>query len=82
MVEDETTYDVHAYSKARNVDPLVVGPDGARRCSAIYPSVLALHERVAQKAARGVFVRIASPAPAGVGAGAGVDGGARSGGDG
>ena len=82
VVEDETVYDAHAYSKARNVDPLVVGPGGARRCSALYPSVLALHERVAQKAARGVFVRVASPAPAGVGAGAGVDGGARSGGDG
>jgi HD superfamily phosphohydrolase len=82
VVEDDTTYDVHAYSKARNVDPLVVGRGGARRCSALYPSVLALHERVTQKAARGVFLRVALSAPVGVGTGLGVGGATRSGGDG
>jgi HD superfamily phosphohydrolase len=82
VVEDDTAYDVHAYSKARNVDPLVVGPGGARRCSAIYPSIRALHERVAQKAARGVFVRVAHAPPDGPGVGASVGAGAHPGGDG
>jgi uncharacterized protein len=80
VVEDETAYDARVYSKARNVDPLVVGPGGARRCSDLFPSVRVLHDRVTEKAARGVFVRVVPPAPAGVGVGAGA--GAHSGGDG
>ncbi len=75
VVEDETVYDAHVYSKARNVDPLVVAPGGVRRCSDLYPSVRALYDRVAQKAAGGVFVRVAKPAPAGVSAGARSGGG-------
>jgi HD superfamily phosphohydrolase len=76
VVEDETVYDAHVYSKTRNVDPLVVAPGGVRRCSDLYPSVRALHDRVTQKAARGIYVRVAPPAPVEVGAQA------HSGGDG
>jgi len=72
VVEDENAYDAHVYSKARTVDPLVVGSGGARRCSDLYPSVRALHDRVTRKATRGVFVRVVSAKPSGLGIGAGA----------
>jgi HD superfamily phosphohydrolase len=61
VVEDEKRFDVHAYSKARIVDPLVLMKDGSVvRCSTIEPSIKELHSEVMLKAKQGIFVRVIS----------------------
>lgn len=60
-IEDKARFDIHVFSKARYVDPSVlVDEDRVRKCSALQPSIKALHAEVQAKARDGVFVRILS----------------------
>jgi uncharacterized protein len=64
VVEDKRTFDIHAYSKARIVDPLVLMENGSVvRCSELEPSIKNLHNKVMQKAQQGVFVRFIPATP-------------------
>lgn len=58
VVEDTETFDVHAFTKPRIVDPLVLQNDGSlKRCSALRPEVKRLHEQVIAKATNGLRLR-------------------------
>lgn len=62
VVEDSCTYDLHVYSKARIVDPLVMlQPDHVVRCSEVSPAIVQVHAQVMRKANAGIFVRRVLP---------------------
>ena len=58
VIEDAETFDVHAFTKPRIVDPLVLQEDrSVKRCSELAPEIKRLHELVIGKATNGLYLR-------------------------
>jgi HD superfamily phosphohydrolase len=62
VVEDEHNFTVHARTKMRLIDPLVLMQDEEIvRCSELEPAIKQIHQEIIEKTSKGLFLRLASP---------------------
>jgi uncharacterized protein len=61
VIEDEHSFTVHARTKTRLIDPLVLTWDEEIvRCSELEPAIKQIHQETIEKTSRGLFLRLAS----------------------